>query len=219
MENREKQLQVVEAGSNLFAIEIKDGNIRFNLTEMGRKFGTRPVLWLRTEESKRYIECLSKVQKCTLADLVEVIHGGSAHNHGTWANDYRITLEFARWLDPMFSIRVNELVWKILTKQSIVAEPIGGVWPVIRNGRVGYPRRDVLQVAGYSPGSGTVQKLKARYPEHHFMIARIACVSAEYTRFRMEQGRVRQLELKLQENPVLENKEDRRFRDSYIAGR
>jgi hypothetical protein len=143
----EKLIQLAEVDRKAFAIEVKDGNIRFNLTEMGKNFGARPVLWLRTEESKSYIECLSKVQKCTPSDLLEVIHGGRPHEHGTWANDYRIALEFARWLDPMFSIRANELIWKLLTRQAVVAEPIAGVWPVIQNGRVGYPRKEILEAS------------------------------------------------------------------------
>jgi hypothetical protein len=182
-----------------FAIQIKDKNIRFNLTGMAGNYDTDPAQWLRTEESKRYIECLSVLKKCRTADLVTVRRGGRPHEQGTWANDYRIAVEFARWLDTVFSIRVNDLIWRILTKQAVAAEPVAGVWPVIQNGRVGYPRREILLAAGYSPGSGTVSHMKRRYPESHFTIAGIACVSAGYARFRLKQGEYRQSNLELRD--------------------
>jgi hypothetical protein len=137
-----------------------------------------------------------------------VRRGGIPHEQGTWANDHLIAIEFARWLDPMLSIEVNELVWKLLTKQVVAAEPIGGVWPVVRNGCVGYPRKEILEAAGYSSGSGTVQKLRNRYPDHHFTISRIACVSAEFAKLRMEQGRVRQMELQFQSLTPIEDQGD-----------
>jgi hypothetical protein len=200
MEEQGKNLlQLAEIGKKKFAFEVKDGNICFNLTEMAKNFGTGPAQWLRIKESKRYIKCLADVQKCRTADLLKVKKGGQLHEQGTWANDYRIALEFARWLDPVFSIHVNELVWKLLTKQAVVAEPIGGVWPVIQHGRTGYPRKEILETAGYSYRSGTVARLKKLYPEHHYTIARISCVSAEFAKLRIEQGKVRQLEIKFNE--------------------
>jgi hypothetical protein len=199
----EKLIQLAEVDKKSFAIEIKDGNIRFNLTEMAKSYRATPEKWLRTDESNRYLKCLAVTLKWVTADLVTIKQGGKPHEQGAWANDYRIALEFARWLDPMFSIRVNELIWKLLARQAVVAEPIAGVWPVIQNGRTGYPRRDIMLAAGYSPKSGMVGKLKKRHPDHHFTIARVACVSAEFARLRMEQGKVRQMELQLREAPAL----------------
>jgi hypothetical protein len=200
---KDLSLQLVDIGSNTFAIEIKDGNICFNLTEMARAFGIAPKDWLRLSETKRYLGRLAVRLKCLTADLVAIKQGGQPHEQGTWANDYRIAIRFAQWIDDDLSIYIDELVWKLLTKQAIVAEPIGGVWPVIRNGVAGYPRTEILKVAGYSPHSGTVGALKRRYPEHHFTISRIACVSAEFARLRMEQGKVRQMEIDFRESLTL----------------
>ncbi|MDR1646037.1 MAG: KilA-N domain-containing protein [Tannerellaceae bacterium] len=197
MDNKEK-IQTMSVGLNLLAIEVKGDNICFNLTEMAKLYGTDPAQWLKYNESKNYIKCVALLRKVRTADLLTVRRGGVPHEQGTWANDYRIAIEFARWLDPMLSIQINELVWKLLTKQAVVAEPIGDVWPIIRNGRVGYPRKEILEAAGYSSGSGTIQRLKKRYPDHHFTISRIACVSAEFAKLRMEQSRVRQMELQFQ---------------------
>ena len=61
--------------------------------------------------------------------------------------------------------------------------------------KIGYPRKELLQAAGYSAKSGTVSDLKKRYPEHFYNICRIACISPEFARLRFEQGKVRQLEI------------------------
>jgi hypothetical protein len=207
MKDTKENLQVIRAGGSLFAIEVKEDNVRFNLTEMAKKHDLKPDRWLRTNESKSYIKCLALLQKCDAADLVAVRMGGKPHEQGTWANDYRIAIEFARWLDPMFSIQVNDLVWKILTGHPSLAHPIGGVWPLIRNGQVGYPRKEILEAAGYSSRSGRVHQLKKLYPGHHFTIARTACVSEHFARLRVEQGKVRQMELQFRDEAAKEMEE------------
>ena len=193
MKEREILIQLVDAGSGAFAVEVKDGNIRFNLTEMAKPYGTDPKQWLRYDESKRYIESVALVLNHRTADLLTVKRGGLPHEQGTWANDYRIAIEFARWLDPMFSIRVNELVWKLLTGQAAVAEPIAGVWPLVRNGLVGYPRREIMKAAGYSPKSGSIQRIRQLHPDHHYVIGGIMCISPDLAQNRIIMGKMRQM--------------------------
>ena len=81
----------------------------------------------------------------------------------------------------------------------LAAEPIGGVYPIIYNGKIGYPRREILIAAGYSPDSGTVWALKNQWPDDFYTILRTACVSPDFARLRYEQGQVRQLELNFRE--------------------
>ena len=50
------------------------------------------------------------MQKCNLADLIEVRNGGVPGTNGTWCRDYRIALRFAQWLSPEFSIKVDEAI-------------------------------------------------------------------------------------------------------------
>jgi hypothetical protein len=105
MDNKEK-LQIFKAGTTRLVVDVKEGKVRFNLTEMAKSYGVDPYDWLRTNESKRYIECVSVPRKCGTADLLTIRKGGAPHEQGTWANDHLIAIEFARWLDPMLSIQV-----------------------------------------------------------------------------------------------------------------
>jgi hypothetical protein len=83
MEEQGKNLlQLAEIGQKKFAVEVKDGNICFNLTEMAKHFGVKPAQWLRSEEAKRYVKNLAMIQKCTSADLLEVKKGGQPHEQG-----------------------------------------------------------------------------------------------------------------------------------------
>ncbi|KAA6347189.1 hypothetical protein EZS27_005358 [termite gut metagenome] len=79
-------------------------------------------------------------------------------------------------------------------------EPIGGVLPIFYDGKVGYPRKELLMAAGYSSDSGTVNALKKKLPEHFFTLFRTACVSAEFAKLRYNQGKVRQLEIQFYAN-------------------
>lgn len=117
-ENVNSGLQVVEIDQRKFAIEWREGAMNANLTQMAKPFGKIPKDWLRTDEAKRYLNALSSRRKCLLTDLVKVKNGGRSDEKGTWACDHNVTVEFARWLDPMFAVKVNELFWNLFTGQS-----------------------------------------------------------------------------------------------------
>jgi len=116
-------LQMVEIDQSKFAIEVKDGEVRANLTQMAKPFGRRPADWLKTEEAKSYLVALSVTKKIVTADLVKVRNGGRPNEQGTWAYDHNVLIEFARWLNPMLSVQVNELVWKLLSGKAAILEP------------------------------------------------------------------------------------------------
>lgn len=88
-----------------------NGKVMVNATNMAKPFGKRPVAWLRFNQSKEYIETLSKVRNHTLTDLVQVIHGGKMPV--TWMHE-DVALEFARWLSPEFAIWCNDRIKEIL---------------------------------------------------------------------------------------------------------
>ena len=92
----------------------KEGELFLNATEMAKPFGEKkkPVLWLRTQTASDFLSELSKVRKCTLADLQRVIKGGNSS--GTWFHK-DVAVEFARWLSPKFCIWCNDRIQEILT--------------------------------------------------------------------------------------------------------
>lgn len=58
-------LQLVEIDQNKFAVETINGNVSVNLTQMAKPFGRskQPIQWLRSEESKTYLEMLFRAAK------------------------------------------------------------------------------------------------------------------------------------------------------------
>jgi len=202
----DSSFQMVEVDHKKFAVEILSGNVNVNLTQLAKSFKTDPKQWLRTEEAQNYINALSVVQKCRTADLLKVVRGGTPAKQGTWAMDYRIAMRFAQWLSPEFSIAVDEMLVKLMQGNAVVAEPIGGVWPIIQNGVVGYPRKEILEAAGYSSSSGTIHVMRKRHPQEHFQLCRVACLSPRFAKLRYESGKVRQLALEFYSSVRAEKK-------------
>ena len=52
-----------------------------NATEMAKPFKKQPIDWLKTNQSKEYLDVFSKLKFFSLADLVQVKKGGN--NSGT----------------------------------------------------------------------------------------------------------------------------------------
>lgn len=154
---------MVEIDHNRFAVEILRGNARINLTQMAKPFGNsfKPSFWLRTDEAQRYLSVLSELQKCNTADLLEVRHGGTPELQGTWCNDRRIALRFAQWLDPKFSIVVDEALMRLMMGDAVFAEPINGVEPIISEGRAWYNYRDVMESFRLSRNNNPSRRKKA----------------------------------------------------------
>lgn len=90
-------------------------NLKINATEMAKPFGEKkkPVLWLRTQQAKKYLEFLTQVQICTPADLLIVMSGGNGLQ-GTWMHE-DLAMEFARWLSPEFAYWCNKKIQELLT--------------------------------------------------------------------------------------------------------
>lgn len=170
-EKQSKALHVVVVNDKKFAVEERNGNMSFNLTQMAKPFGKQksPGNWNRTDEVQRYLKALAVMQKCDTADLVEVRQGGTPEKQGTWANDYRIAMRFAQWLDIDFAIAVDELIYKLLTKQAVVLEPKRGVMPIYHNHKKLYQYSQVLKAFGRSPKGKAIDR-KRKHPGHFVML-------------------------------------------------
>lgn len=93
-------------------ISFQKGNsVMVNATQMAKPFCKSPKDFLKTEQSKRYIDALSEVKKILSSDLVKVVYGD---NGGTWMHE-DVALEFARWLSPAFAIWCNDRIKELLT--------------------------------------------------------------------------------------------------------
>lgn len=165
--NTAHPVQMVVVNDHRFAVEQRNGGISFNLTQMAKPYGKkkRPVEWLRGYEATNYINALTKVGKSTSTDLVEVRHGGKKGEAGTWTNDYRIAVRFAQWLDVNFAIAVDELIWKLITKQAMIIEPKYGVYPVFLEGKWVYPYAESVRAVG-GPQESSSTRRKRKFPDH-----------------------------------------------------
>ena len=88
-------------------------NVMVNATQMAKAFGKTCKDWLRTEQAQRMIEAISSRQKCHLTDLVIVINGGEANEHGTWMHE-DVALVFAQWLSPDFYVWCNDRIKELI---------------------------------------------------------------------------------------------------------
>lgn len=95
----------------------KGDNLMVNATQMAKPFNKSPKDFLKTEQSKRFIEALSEVKKILSSDLVKVTYG---NNGGTWMHE-DVALEFARWLSPAFAIWCNDRIKELLMKGTVSA--------------------------------------------------------------------------------------------------
>lgn len=93
----------------------KGDNLMVNATQMAKPFNKSPKDFLKTEQSKRFIEALSEVKKILSSDLVKVTYG---NNGGTWMHE-DVAIEFARWLSPAFAIWCNDRIKELLMKGTV----------------------------------------------------------------------------------------------------
>lgn len=91
----------------------KNGKVMVNVTEFAKAFPEKNLTHIvQGNEIQEYIETLSKLQNCSLADLLRVERGGN--NPGTWANS-KIALRIAQKLSPEFAVWVDVKVEELLT--------------------------------------------------------------------------------------------------------
>lgn len=188
-------LQIAEINHKSFAVEIINGNVSVNLTQMAKPFGRakQPTQWLRYNEAKDYLNRLSVLLNRSTKDLIKVKQGGDHRNQGTWATDRRIAIRFAQWLDPDFAIAVDDLLVKLLTKQAIFAHEFNGVPPVAYGGKLWYNYLDVLESLGYSRRSGSVAKRRQQAPGQFSKFYGRNFVTFGYCNFLKQQRAIRQL--------------------------
>lgn len=130
------EVQVFEYKGNKVTFDF-GGGVMTNATEMARAFGKEPYGWIRLATTKDFLWQLL-IEKypqsvpqnlrnetgnlrnetelgaiLTEVGLVKIIQGGTSSLQGTWFND-DITIEFARWLSPAFSIWCNDRIKEYL---------------------------------------------------------------------------------------------------------
>lgn len=88
----------------------------FNATQVGRQFGKKPDDWLRTSDTKEYIQAISQICDFQQVQLVSVKRGSPDNGGGTWMHP-KLGIPFARWLDARFGVWCDMQIEKILHGQ------------------------------------------------------------------------------------------------------
>lgn len=101
----------------------KGRDVMVNATDMAKPFGKVPKDWLRTQQSKDFINSLAAVRQMCPTDLLKMKQGGNDRTaQGTWMHE-DVALEFARWLSPEFAIWCNDRIKELLTMGMTATPP------------------------------------------------------------------------------------------------
>ena len=94
----------------LFSI---DKDLYLHTTAIAKKFNKQPRDWLKTTETKYYIEFISKELNISKDKLVIVRQGGKPKEQGTWIHK-KLAIYFARWLSVEFAVWSDTQIEEIL---------------------------------------------------------------------------------------------------------
>lgn len=95
--------------NNVIPFHYKGQSVRFNsegwinATDVAKRFGKRPVDWLKQGETREYLNALAEALTCDAGSLVETSKARSDRGGGTWFHP-KLAVAFARWLDLKFAV-------------------------------------------------------------------------------------------------------------------
>lgn len=105
--------KIFSYNGNNVTMRVRKGVVYVNLTEVAKAFPDKNLTHIiNSQEISDYCEKFSKLQNCSLADLLIITRGGN--NPGTWAHQ-RVALRVAQKLSTEFSIWVDERIEELLT--------------------------------------------------------------------------------------------------------
>ena len=104
--------KIFSYNGNNVTMRVRKGVVYVNLTEVAKAFPDKNLTHIiNSQEISDYCEKFSKLQNCSLADLL-ITRGGNTP--GTWAHQ-RVALRVAQKLSTEFSIWVDERIEELLT--------------------------------------------------------------------------------------------------------
>jgi hypothetical protein len=89
-------------------------SIYINATSTAKAFGKKPETFLKTKQTKEYINALKSATG--IKNLVIVKKGGVPKEQGTWIHK-KLIIAFARWLNPYFAVWCDQQIEEILIKK------------------------------------------------------------------------------------------------------
>ncbi len=107
----------------LIIFEQNNLNILINATETAKAFGKLPKDWLKTQETKNYINAVINFYNINYDELIIIKKGNfsDGSTQGTWIHQ-KLIIAFARWLSPEFAVWCDLTIEEILKSQ--IYQPI-----------------------------------------------------------------------------------------------
>ncbi|WP_025126477.1 KilA-N domain-containing protein [Pseudomonas sp. PH1b] len=93
--------------NNVIPFHYQGKAVRFNsdgwinATDVAKRFGKRPVEWLRLPESIKYMEALAR--HLNVGESHHLVRTSKGRAGGTWLHP-KLAVSFARWLDVDFAV-------------------------------------------------------------------------------------------------------------------
>lgn len=107
---------------NKVRMKKENGMVFVCLTDMAKGFPYKNLTNIvNSKEMQEYMNTLSRIQICSLADLLQVKNGGDG-SQGTWAHR-KIALRVAQKLSPEFAIWVDDRIEELLTYGITATQP------------------------------------------------------------------------------------------------
>lgn len=94
----------------------------FNATKAAKAFGKMPKDWLKTDETKAYINAIRRKILIEENQLVRVVSGAPETGGGTWLHP-KLGVAFARWLNVDFALWCDDQIEAILHGQHPQPQP------------------------------------------------------------------------------------------------
>lgn len=105
--------------SNMIPFEYQGQPVSFNTagwinaTEIAKRFGRRPVDWLKQDETRSYLAALADALTCDPESLVKTSRARTDRGGGTWMHP-KLGVAFARWLDMRFAVWCDLQIDRVL---------------------------------------------------------------------------------------------------------
>jgi frataxin-like iron-binding protein CyaY len=107
-------LNIISRKFNDIEVIFDNSNsLYINATEIAKHFNKLPKDWLKTKDTKAYLEAFSRKDNIPNGKLVIIKQGGNAKEQGTWIHK-KLIIAFARWLSPDFAVWCDEVIEEIL---------------------------------------------------------------------------------------------------------
>lgn len=182
--NQNMNLQIFKYNNQDVSFDFGEDTKMINATQMAKAFPSKePSNFLRTAQTKAYIDALSRSVNLQFGEIVKTVKGGNDRNsQGTWMHE-KLALKFAAYLSPEFELWVYERIHELLTTgKTEIAQPKMTQMQMLQqmvNGMVEQEQRTLALESTQSAQAEKINELEAKITtrnENYFTVAGYAAL-------------------------------------------